>query len=348
MLKRIIRFFIPPWLQFRVMGFASRHPRLADLYMLVRGTFGREHQSVLYGNWLHQEQLKLANADGLRYQLRRNTHRLEKGLIMRPRRRIFALDYIGDTVKAYSKVVNDMDSNCEADLFLTQWTTDVLSAYFTAVGDAPEVAEHKKQYLLIVEQRRLNAGKWSPYHRDRNPLKTDFEAMLQLAERRRSVRWYLPKPVPRDVIDRAVKVAAYSPSACNRQPFVFHIIDDPAKAHEIGSFAGGTGGFAQNFPCLIAVVGQLRAYPSEADRHVIYIDASLASMSLLFALEVQGVATCCINWPDHAGPEKQIKQALNLDNDERVIMLISLGYPDPEGMVPYSQKKSLDEIRKYN
>ena len=29
-------------------------------------------------------------------------------------------------------------------------------------------------------------------------------------------------------------------------------------------------------------------------------------------------------------------------------MLIAIGYPDPEGLVAYSEKKSLDVIRRWN
>jgi nitroreductase len=96
------------------------------------------------------------------------------------------------------------------------------------------------------------------------------------------------------------------------------------------------------------LVGRLRAYFDPRDRHVIYIDASLAAMAFQFALEVQGVGSCCINWPDVRDREQKIGQLLGLAPDERVIMLISFGYPDPTGLVPYSQKKSLDELRRYN
>jgi nitroreductase len=40
--------------------------------------------------------------------------------------------------------------------------------------------------------------------------------------------------------------------------------------------------------------------------------------------------------------------ALKLQPDERPVMLISFGYPDAEGLVPFSQKKSLDELRSFN
>ncbi|SUE94955.1 Uncharacterised protein [Mycolicibacterium tokaiense] len=39
---------------------------------------------------------------------------------------------------------------------------------------------------------------------------------------------------------------------------------------------------------------------------------------------------------------------LGLEPDERVIMLIAVGYADPEGLIPYSQKLALDRVRSYN
>lgn len=43
-----------------------------------------------------------------------------------------------------------------------------------------------------------------------------------------------------------------------------------------------------------------------------------------------------------------MESLINLEPHERVIMLISVGYPDPDGMVAYSQKKPIEQIRRYN
>jgi nitroreductase len=179
------------------------------------------------------------------------------------------------------------------------------------------------------------------------PLQITYDDMLQLARRRRSCRWYLPKPVPREIIDRAIAVAAQSPSACNRQPFEFRIFDSPEAASRIGAIPLGTKGFFANFPCVAVLVGILRAFAAERDRHLPYIDGALAAMAFQFALEVQGIGSCCINFPDVPGPEMAMAKALHLAPDERPIMLISFGYPDPAGEVPFSQKKSIDELRRY-
>ena len=99
---------------------------------------------------------------------------------------------------------------------------------------------------------------------------------------------------------------------------------------------------------MIAVVGNLDAYYSERDRHVIYIDGGLASMGLIYALEVQGIASCCINWPDIESRERKISKFLNLKKSQRVIMLVAYGYEANDSMVPYSQKRSISELRSYN
>jgi hypothetical protein len=41
-------------------------------------------------------------------------------------------------------------------------------------------------------------------------------------------------------------------------------------------------------------------------------------------------------------------ELLNLDPDERPVMLVAIGYPDPDGLVANSTKKSLSQLRTYN
>ena len=95
------------------------------------------------------------------------------------------------------------------------------------------------------------------------------------------------------------------------------------------------------------IVGRQRAYFSERDRHLIYIDGALAAMSFVLALETLGLSSCCINWADIEAQERKMARLLQLEPDERVIMLVAIGYPDPEERVPYSAKKMLHTLRRY-
>lgn len=316
-------------------------------YAFVNGAFGREQVATIAGRRRYQDEL-LNPSDNCAL-LRRNVHRLEKGLLMRPRRPVFALDYLDETVDIYVRLVESLGEQYqeEGDT-VVRWAHNVLAEYFAVTSEHPKSDRARRRFLdsrqLVPGDRRL-----VPYQRNLGEeLGVSYESMLALAHRRRSVRWFLDKPVSRDLIDRAVMVAAQSPSACNRQPFMFRIIDDPELVRQVAAVPMGTPGFAHNIPVMVVVVGQLRNYPFERDRHVIYIDGSLAAMSFIYALEVQGIGSCCINWPDVESLEKRMSELLKLEKDERPIMCLALGYPDPEGLVAYSQKKPLSQMRSYN
>jgi nitroreductase len=329
---------------FLILKIANRSRFLCSLYyFLFSSAFRREQYGVLFGRLkYHEESLSKQNTQ---YLLRRNIHGLEKGILMRPRREIFGLDYIEETVNSYKNAVLNEDISNPLEL---QWSHDVLSEYFRVVGRHPIVENARSRFVSIRYGVEIDSLR-IPYKRDSTfSTSITYEQLLELARIRKSIRWYLQKPVPRDIIDQAIILASFSPSACNRQPYEFRIFDDPELIQKISSLPGGTKGFHHNLPVIVVMVGKLRAYFSERDRHLIYIDASLASMAFMLALETLGLSSCPLNWPDVDRAENQIIKYLNLDPDERVIMLIALGYPDPDGMVAYSQKKDLNLLRKYN
>jgi nitroreductase len=366
-MKKYVKRFIPQTTRTRLKNI-KRHLDYLLLQLIVRSrltstlyyafmssAFWREHQAVAAGR-LKFEQDYYAAA-GSQYLLRRNIHRLEKGLIMKPRRPIFALEYISETVRSFSQhVATRSQMNGEADREELQWAADVLASYFAMAGSHPVIDAARREFDTInhktaVVPAPLAERAKSPYKRDlERPIPVAYDALLELAYRRRSVRWFLPHRVPRELLDKAVTLAALSPSACNRQPFLFHIFDgeDEKKVQQVAELALGTAGFNHNFPALVVIVGRQRAYFSERDRHIIYIDGALAAMSFVLALETVGLSSCCINWPDIEAQERKMAKLLNLALDERVVMLIAVGYPDPNEPVPYSAKKMLHTIRRYN
>jgi len=339
-------------------------------YCFFNGQFRREMIAVLQGRKVYAENLSKALASSP--LLRRNVHRLEKGLIMRPRRPVFAVDYIGETVAAFEQACR-FDSLNAAEL---KWASDVLLQYFQVCGSHSVIDREKTRFLKVIGMASLvetatgccdaqtaadNSTKHLatspadgfvvtphattrssvPYrHADLPTYSINFSELSLLFQRRRSVRWFLPKTVPKELIYQAVAAASQAPSACNRQPFRFDLLANPADAQKIAALAMGTAGFEHNIQCLLVVVGDLSCYPAERDRHVIYIDASLATMQLMLALETLGLASCPINWPDIEVRERAIAQKLKLPVYQRPVMLLAVGYADPTGGIAYSQKKS--------
>jgi nitroreductase len=349
--KRFVRQFLRrifDRINYRVIAICVRFPYLSNIYYCFDRGFENEHRGVLAGRRRYFESTNKATSLGHVYRLRRNIHRLEKGLISRPRRSVFAREYIDQTVSSF--IVLSSDAEYSSTNPLCQWAGSVLHEYFncTDKGVDEKLDRCRTEFESFLNGQLGCDSAKKPYKRDLTPLKITVDELESLAIRRRSVRWYEDRPVPREILDKAVEIAGYSPSACNRQPFEFRIFDDPAIIKDLADLPMGTRGFNHQFPVFIVIVGKLYAYPFNRDRHVIYIDASLAAMAMQFALEVQGISTCSINWPDIPDRERRMAKALNLLPDERVVMCMSAGYPDPEGMVPYSQKKHLDELRQYN
>lgn len=328
-------------MQNRIKSFIERifakNYRLASLYYAVFSkAMSFEHFTVLNGKLKFKQ-------DSSAVVLRRNTHRLEKGLIMVPRRDVFAKDYISETVVAYCLELKSINRDVDS----LEWSKDVLCRYFDTVGSEPLVDKARKQYFQATDEAGGDYPK-SPFIRGEKLAQTSYDELYDLSLLRRSVRWYEQKVVPRDYIDKAINLARLSPSACNRQPYKLKIYDSKEMVDKVASLPGGTKGFSHNFPMIIAITGQLRNYYSEGDRHIIYIDASLFSMSFVLALETLGLSSCIINWPENLAKEEEARTLLKLDSDERIIFFISVGFAAKDKLVPYSQKKSLDELRAYH
>lgn len=319
---------------------------LTHLFYIVSFiTFNREQSAVLRGR---RNYYRNKHRDRTTHvELRRNVHRLEKGLIMRPRRDVFARDYIVETIEFYEEAVRQCSmAPGTMDQSEMDWAHDVLTEYFrVATGDDPSVAEARRRFQA-AEYPGEPTGK-IPYPK-KQLSDIGYDDLEKLVMQRRSVRWFEERQIPRELIDKALLLGRQAPTACNRLPYEFRVFDDPEMVRTVSSIPFGTAGYSHNIPAIAVVVGKLESYFSPRDRHAIYVDSSLAAMQFMLGLETLGLSSSVINWPDFEPLERKMQKTLGLDLTDRVVMLIAFGYAHPEGMVPYSQKKQLDTFRRYN
>jgi len=315
-------------------------------YNFVDRSFFREMYTV-YAGRKNYGVIKSSSDDGAPL-LRRNIHRIEKGLSMPERKSVFALDYIEETVSSYinyfetktAKIPNDSE----------RWFIDVLEEYFNSVSHENITIKRQFSRFSAIQHDRVvgNSNKSIPYTSTRrDKLEVSIESMRSLSVFRRSVRWYQTKAVDRVLLEQAMEIARMSPSACNRQPFHFEVIDSEPLLSKVVSIPMGVRGYEENIPCLIVIIGHWENYFDERDRHVPYIDSSLAAMSFMFALETLGLSSCSINWPDIPYMEKKMASLLNLPSCQKPIMLMSVGYALDEGKIPFSEKKSTGQLLRY-
>lgn len=80
-----------------ILQAASLNRFTATIYSILGlVTFNREQYAVLKGRSRYYTNISKDRKTSV--ELRRNIHRLEKGIIMQPRRDVFARDYIGETI----------------------------------------------------------------------------------------------------------------------------------------------------------------------------------------------------------------------------------------------------------
>jgi len=325
-----------------IQPFFSKSPLLARLYFaFFNATYQREQFATLQGMQSYRKRIKSMNEQS-NPLLRRNIHRLEKGLIMQPLKAVFALDYIEETQQAYELACKSSSHQHEE----LAWAKSVLSQYYKTVqleesALLTRLASQFNQFICEDEPIENKA----PYrHNELEKSNLTYQEFSQFINMRRSTRWFKQAPVCREKIKQAISLASQAPSACNRQPYEFYVVDQQPLLSQVSKLAIGGGGFASNIPCIIAVVGDYSCYEHERDRHVIYIDASLAAMQFMQALPTLALASCPMNWPELKVVDKKISQLLKLASYKKTVMLIAVGEPESEGGIPYSQKKSAEQL----
>ena len=175
---------------------------------------------------------------------------------------------------------------------------------------------------------------------------------LELVKKRRSVRQFRSKPVPRQLIDSCLEAARWAPSACNSQPWSFIVIDDGEIRNEIVHKALSgiykMNAFVKEAPILIVVLTERSKYIARLGgqlRKVQYslIDIGIACEHLILRAVELGLGTCWLGWFN----EKAIKKILGLRKSQRVDVMIGVGYPKPETRKKEKRRKSLDKLRRY-
>ena len=140
---------------------------------------------------------------------------------------------------------------------------------------------------------------------------------------RRSVRRFLKKPIPDDVLDRVLEAAWIAPSGGDRQPWRFVVVKDEEKKEKIAR-ACYEQGFVAEAPvvlvcCAVKCSSGYEPWRDEAGRR----DAVIATDHLILAARNEGLGTCWVG----AVHDKQVKKIVKVPDAVDVVMVVPLGYP---------------------
>ncbi len=213
-----------------------------------------------------------------------------------------------------------------------------------------------------------------PYRPPQIPPEQGLELIKQdydFAESRRSVRHFSPKPVPKETIEYAIRIANTAPSGAHRQPWFFVAISDPAHKQEIREAAEeeeeafyesratpewlealaplGTDRVKHHItdaPWVIVVFRQDYGLLEDGTRLKNYYmteSVGIAVGFLILALHRAGLATLTHT----PSPMTFLRDLCNRPQNEKPFLLLPVGYPADDCVVPDITRKPLQEIAEF-
>jgi iodotyrosine deiodinase len=194
------------------------------------------------------------------------------------------------------------------------------------------------------------------------------EGFYDIMRRRRSVREFSTRPVPRSVIERVILTAGTAPSGAHKQPWRFVAVDDPALKRRIRVAAeveerefyqrraspewladlaplqtGPEKPFLEAAPWLIVIFKLMKA---DDGSQVYYVNESVgvAAGLLIAAIHHAGLVTLTHT----PSPMGFLTKILQRPSHERPFLLLPVGYPAEGATVPDLRRKPLEQIMAYN
>lgn len=191
---------------------------------------------------------------------------------------------------------------------------------------------------------------------------------LKMIKKRRTVRDFSDREVPREIIDECILAAGTAPNGANMQPWHFVVIQDPEVKKEIRKGAEkeefefynnratdewlealrpfGTDEkkpFLEKAPYLIAVFAKSYGFDNEGEKVKYYYVKESVGIStgiLITALHNAGLVTLTHT----PSPMGFLNEILERPKNEKPFLLLVAGYPQKGVKIPDISKKGLDEI----
>lgn len=173
---------------------------------------------------------------------------------------------------------------------------------------------------------------------------TTHAADLALAfESRHSVRNFSAEPVSKADLDEAIRIAAYSPSVCNREPWQVRLYEG-SDVQRMLKYQNGNRGFADTVPVLALVSVELGHFEGVGERNQAWIEGGVFSSTLVWVLHTLGLGSCMLNLSLPTNQADALRAAADMPASEIPIMMIAIGHPTDGHRFARSPRRTTDEL----
>ena len=193
--------------------------------------------------------------------------------------------------------------------------------------------------------------------------------LYQRMARRRSVRHFSSDSVPRELIELAIATACTAPSGAHRQPWRFVAVSNPdlkrrirdaAEREEVAAYKGGRmppswrealaplgtdwhKPYLETAPWIVVVFEQTHGVAADGTsirNYYVKESVGIACGLFIMALHQMGLSTLTHT----PSPMAFLSEVLGRPANERPFVLLPIGYPADDAVVPDLWRKRLDEV----
>uniref|UniRef100_A0A673JEX8 iodotyrosine deiodinase n=1 Tax=Sinocyclocheilus rhinocerous TaxID=307959 RepID=A0A673JEX8_9TELE len=252
-------------------------------------------------------------------------------------------------------------------------TSSKHNAVWTLILTAPihcrGSTEGDDDWIDTTEEENLPHIPYTPIQYSATEMLERSEKFYSLMNLRRSVRFISPEPVPKQVIDNVIRTAGTAPSGGHTEPWTFVVVSDADVKHKIREIieeeeeinykqrmgdkwvhdlkklrTNWVKEYLDVAPYLILVFKQTYGILPNGKKKTHYyneISVSISCGILLAALQNVGLVTVTTT-PLNCGP--QLRSLLQRPANEKLLMLLPVGYPASDAEVPDLKRKDLNDI----
>lgn len=156
-----------------------------------------------------------------------------------------------------------------------------------------------------------------------------------------SARNFSHRAIEKDVMARVIEAGRIAPSAKNRQPWRFIVIDNLELKKKIEK-AAYSQEYVGNAGAVIAACSTNIEYEMPNGQHSYPIDITFAVSFMMVQAAHEGLGSCVVTTYD----EQDVKTLLSVPYSMRVVMLLLLGYTDDKLII--RDRKPIQQISAFN
>jgi len=169
--------------------------------------------------------------------------------------------------------------------------------------------------------------------------------ILEVIKKRRSIREFQEKSLPKEIVDKLIEALIWAPSAGNLQSRKFYFVFNQKTKEELGNAVLGQS-FISQAPLVIVGCTDDRVFKQYGDRGkdlYAICDVATAIENLMLLAFEQGLGSVWVGKFE----EKEVAKILDLPKNLRPVAIIPIGYPaeKPEPPLRLSKDKAITIIK---